>query len=67
MLPGAKPRWHLIETPRAPFVCDVCGEEIPLSQSHTFTTLPKMYYETPPAGYEPCNRGFDPLKVDFDA
>jgi hypothetical protein len=29
--------------------------------------LPKMYYETPPAGYEPCNRGFDPLKVDFDA
>ena len=65
-LPGTKTRWHLIVKPRAPFVCDVCGETIPESQSHTFTTLPKMFYETPPAGYERCDQGFDPLKFEFE-
>jgi hypothetical protein len=66
-LPGQKPRWHLVEKPRAPFRCDVCGEEIPPERASTFTTLPRMYYETPPAGYEPCNRGYDPLAAQFDA
>jgi hypothetical protein len=65
-LPGQKPRWHLIEHPRAPFRCDVCGEEIPPERAATFTTLPRMYYDTPPAGYEPCNRGYDPLAATFE-
>jgi hypothetical protein len=65
-LPGAKLRWHLIENPRAPFCCDVCGQEIPEAELHTFTTLPKMYYETPPVGTVPCNRGFDPLAAKYN-
>jgi hypothetical protein len=65
-LPGTRTRWHLIERPRAPFRCDVCGQEIPESELHTFTTLPAMYYQTPPAGYEPCNRGFDALKLEYE-
>ncbi|MEM9453104.1 MAG: hypothetical protein AAGF11_02920 [Myxococcota bacterium] len=65
-LPGSKPRWHLIEKPRAPFRCDVCGQLIPESELHTFTTLPKMYYETPPAGYEPCYKSFDAMKVQYE-
>ena len=64
-LDAAGPRWHLIEKPRAPFVCDVCGATIPESEAGTFTTLAKMYYEPPPAGYVPCNRGFDPLAAKF--
>jgi hypothetical protein len=64
-LPGTRTRWHLIERPRAPFRCDVCGQEIPESELHTFTTLPAMYYETPPTGYEPCNQGFDALKLEY--
>lgn len=64
-LPGARTRWHLIEKPRAPFVCDVCGQTIPESELHTFTTLPKMYYETPPAGYERCDEGFDATKLEY--
>jgi len=66
-LPGDKPRWHLIVSPRAPFHCDVCGQEIPETELQTFTTLPAMYYDTPPSGYEPCNRGFDALKLEYDA
>lgn len=58
--------WHLIEKPRAPFHCDVCGQAIADDAWHTFTTLPKMYYETPPAGYVPCNRGFDALGASYD-
>lgn len=58
--------WHLIERPRAPFHCDVCGVAIPDGAWHTFTTLPKMYYETPPSGYVPCNRGFDGLAAAYD-
>jgi len=64
-LPGSRTPWHLIERPRAPFRCDVCGQEIPETELHTFTTLPKMYFETPPVGYEPCNRGFDALKLEY--
>ncbi len=66
-LPGARVLWHLIVTPRAPFRCDVCGKTIPESELHTFTTLPAMYHDTPPAGYQPCNQGFDALKVEYDA
>lgn len=66
-LPGARPLWHLIEKPRAPFVCDVCGRSIPMDELHTFTTLPAMYYDTPPGGYEPCNRAYDPLALQFDS
>lgn len=58
--------WHLIERPRAPFTCDVCGAPIPDGAWHTFTTLPKMFYETPPRGYVPCNRGFDGLTAAYD-
>jgi hypothetical protein len=65
-LPGSGPLWHLIERPRAPFRCDVCGAAIPDDQWGTFTTLPKMYYDTPPAGYTPCNRGFDALGASYD-
>lgn len=64
-LPGSRTRWHLIERPRAPFRCDVCGQQIPEAELHTFTTLRKMFYETPPAGYEPCNRGFDALRLEY--
>lgn len=49
--------WHLIERPRAPFRCDVCGIEIAERDAWSFTTLPKMFYETPPRGMVPCNRG----------
>jgi hypothetical protein len=65
-LPGSLRPWHLIEKPRAPFVCDVCGETIPPDRADTFTTLPKMYDETPPACYEPCRRRFDPLRYSWD-
>jgi len=65
-LPGTKPRWHLIEKPRAPFHCDVCGQGIPESELHTFTTLPNMYYDTPPSGYEPCNVGFDAMTLQYE-
>jgi hypothetical protein len=67
--------WHLVEHPRSPFRCDVCGATIPDHEASSFTTLPKMYYETPPAGYAPCNRasspgsspaGFDGLSADYD-
>ncbi len=66
MLPGTRTRWHLIERPRAPFRCDVCGETIAEHELHTFTTLPAMYYDTPPTGYEPCNRGYDALQLEYD-
>ena len=69
-LPGTGPNqdsiWHLIEKPRAPFHCDVCGAAIPDDQWGTFTTLPNMYYDTPPAGYTPCNRSFDALGASYD-
>ena len=65
-LPGVATRWHLIERPRAPFHCDVCGQLIDETELHTFTTLPKMYYDTPPSGHEPCNRGFDAMKLDYE-
>lgn len=64
-LTGSGPLWHLIERPRAPFHCDVCGAPIPDDAWSTFTTLPKMYYETPPAGTTPCNRGFDGLGARY--
>lgn len=63
--PGIGRAWHLIERPRLPYRCDVCGAEIPASESASFTTLPKMFYETPPVGYVPCNRGYDPLRAEF--
>ncbi len=25
-----------------------------------------MYYDTPPAGYEPCNGGFDALGIEYE-
>jgi hypothetical protein len=62
---GSGPLWHLIERPRAPFHCDVCGAAIPEQQWGTFTTLPAMYYDTPPQGYTPCNRGFDGLGAEY--
>jgi hypothetical protein len=65
-LPGTGRPWHLIERPRAPFRCDVCGVEIPERDAASFTTLPKMYYDTPPAGYVPCNRGYDPMRAGYD-
>lgn len=43
----------------------MCGQEIPESELHTFTTLPKMYYETPPAGYERCDQGFDAKRLEY--
>lgn len=64
-LTGTGPLWHLIERPRAPFHCDVCGAAIPDDAWGTFTTLPKMFYETPPAGMTPCNRGFDGLAARY--
>jgi hypothetical protein len=67
-LPGSSgPLWHLIEKPRAPFHCDVCGTAIPDDQWGTFTTLPKMYYDTPPSGFTPCNRaaGFDAMSASY--
>ncbi len=68
-LSGTGPLWHLIERPRAPFRCDVCGVAIADDQWGTFTTLAKMYYETPPAGCSPCNRpapgGFDPMAANY--
>jgi len=71
ILPASGPLWHLIEKPRAPFHCDVCGAAIPDDQWGTFTTLPKMYYDTPPAGHTPCNRphaqgGFDAMTASYD-
>jgi hypothetical protein len=58
----------LIEKPRSPFRCDVCGATIPDHEAGTFTTLPKMYYDTPPAGYEPCNRAesFDAFSAEYE-
>jgi hypothetical protein len=43
----------------------VCGAAIPDDAWSTFTTLPKMYYETPPTGTTPCNRGFDGLGARY--
>lgn len=60
------PLWHLIERPRAPFRCDVCGRAIPDQESWSFTTLPKMFYDTPPAGMMPCNRARVPATTTFD-
>ncbi len=60
------PLWHLIERPRAPFRCDVCGRSIPDHESYSFTTLPKMFYDTPPAGMLPCNRASVPATAAFD-
>jgi hypothetical protein len=59
--------WHLIERPRSPFRCDVCGATIPDHEAASFTTLPKMYYDTPPAGCAPCNRksGFDGWSAEY--
>ena len=66
-LPGRSRPCHRIETPRAPCVCDVCGETIPPERADSFTTLPKMYYDPPPSGFEPCNRRFDAMRVKWDA
>jgi len=66
-LPGQGRPWHLIEKPRAPFRCDVCGADIPEREASSFTTLPKMYYETPPTGYVPCNRaGYDAWSAEYE-
>lgn len=62
---GGAVRWHLIRKPKAPFVCDECGQEIPLEQADTFTTLEHMYFETPPSGYVPCNQGYDALGAKY--
>lgn len=66
-LPGRDRPWHLIEKPRSPFRCDVCGATIPDHEAASFTTLPKMYYETPPSGYAPCNRatGYDAWSAEY--
>jgi hypothetical protein len=60
--------WHLIERPRSPFRCDVCGATIPDHEAASFTTLPKMYYDTPPSGCVPCNRtsGFDGFSAEYE-
>ena len=57
--------WHLIRKPKAPFVCDECGKQIPVEQAETFTTLENMYFDTPPAGCLPCNAGYDALGADY--
>ena len=46
----------------------MCGETIPDHEAASFTTLPKMYYDTPPAGCTPCNRtaGFDGWSAEYD-
>jgi hypothetical protein len=65
-LPGRDRAWHLVEKPRSPFRCDVCGATIPDHEASSFTTLPKMYYDTPPAGYVPCNRtGYDAWSAEY--
>jgi hypothetical protein len=64
-LVGSEREWHLIRKPKAPFVCDECGKQIPLEQADSFTTLEKMFFETPPAGYTPCNASFDPLRAGY--
>lgn len=65
-LPGRGRVWHLVEKPRSPFRCDVCGATIPDHEASSFTTLPKMYYDTPPAGCVPCNRtGFDAFSAEY--
>jgi len=50
----------------------VCGVTIPDHEAASFTTLPKMYYDTPPTGYAPCNRsreatpGFDGWSAEYE-
>lgn len=46
----------------------MCGTTIPDHETASFTTLAKMYYDTPPAGYTPCNRasGFDGWSAEYD-
>ncbi len=44
----------------------MCGVTIPDHEASSFTTLPKMYYDTPPAGCVPCNRtGFDAWSAEY--
>lgn len=63
--PGSGALWHLIERPRAPFRCDVCGAAIPEAQWDRFTTLSAMYYDTPPPGCTPCNRALPGLRAVY--